>query len=287
METRILSHDYHPRSLDENRYVYAVLSRRSGGVSIGINLNPDKVCNFDCVYCQVDRRVPGNDRRVDLEILKRELTDILFKAKSGALFQQAPFSGIEKPLQNVTDIAFSGDGEPTTCPEFGKAVELAIAAKKDAGLPDLKLLLITNAAMFHRAKVKRVLSRLDENQGEIWAKLDAGTEQYYHRVDVTTIPFARILNNLLEAARQRPIVIQSLFMRLYGSPPDDAEIDAYCNRLRDIVSGGGQIKLVQIHTVARTPAQPYVTALSDKEVDAIAAQVRQIPLPAATYYSRG
>ena len=285
METRTLSYEYHPRTLDENRYVYAVLSRRSGGVSIGINLNPDKVCNFDCVYCQVDRRTPGNERRVDLKILDRELKDILFRAKSGALFTQAPFSGVERQLQNVTDIAFSGDGEPTTCPQFGEAVELAIAAKKEVGLPELKLLLITNATMFHRAKVKQVLSLLDENQGEIWAKLDAGTEHYYHRVDVTTIPFKRILNNLLEAARRRPIVIQSLFMRLYGSPPDAAEIAAYCDRLRNIMSAGGKIKLVQVHTVARAPAQPYVTALSDKEVDNIAAEVQQIPLPVTTYYS--
>jgi wyosine [tRNA(Phe)-imidazoG37] synthetase (radical SAM superfamily) len=285
MKTQTLSHEYHPRTLDENRYVYAVLSRRSGGVSIGINLNPDKVCNFDCVYCQVDRRLPGDERRVDLEILERELKDILLKAKSGALFAQPPFSGVEKQFQNITDIAFSGDGEPTTCPQFGEAVELAIAAKKEAGLPDLKLLLITNATMFHRAKVKRVLSLLDENQGEIWAKLDAGTELHYHRVDVTTIPFERILNNLLEAARRRPLVIQSLFMRLYGSPPDAAEIRAYCGRLKNIVSSGGKIKLVQIYTVARAPAQPYVAPLSDKEVDDIAAQVRQIPLPVATYYS--
>ena len=285
METRTLSHDYHPRTLDENRYVYAVLSRRAGGVSIGINLNPDKVCNFDCIYCQVDRRLPGNERRVDLEILARELKDILVKAKSGALFTQAPFREVEKELQNVTDIAFSGDGEPTTCPQFGAAVELAIAAKRQAGLSDLKLLLITNATMFHRAKVKRVLSLLDQNQGEIWAKLDAGSDRYYHRVDVTTIPFKRVLDNLLEAACHRPIVIQSLFMRIHGSPPDAAEIDAYCSRLRNIVAGGGKIKLVQVHTIARAPAQPYVTALSDKEVDAIAAQVRQIPLPVATYYS--
>ncbi|MGE5301857.1 MAG: radical SAM protein [Alphaproteobacteria bacterium] len=285
MEIRTLSHKYHPRTLDENRYVYAVLSRRAGGVSIGVNLNPDKVCNFDCIYCQVDRRLPGKERRVDLEILERELKDILVKAKSGALFTHAPFSGIEKELQNVTDIAFSGDGEPTTCPQFGEAVDLAITAKREAGLPDLKLLVITNATMFHRAKVKRVLSRLDENQGEIWAKLDAGTDRYYHRVDVTTIPFKRILDNLLEASRRRPIVIQSLFMRIHGSPPEAAEIEAYCSRLRNIVCGGGKIKLVQIHTIARPPARAYVTALSDREVDVIADRVRQIPLPVATYYS--
>ena len=43
----------HSRNLfQDNRFVYAVVSRRSGGVSIGVNLNPDKYCNFDCVYCQ-------------------------------------------------------------------------------------------------------------------------------------------------------------------------------------------------------------------------------------------
>ena len=58
-KTRVLTTQDHRRKLDENRYVYAVLSRRSGGVSIGVNLNPDKVCNFDCIYCQVDRTTPG------------------------------------------------------------------------------------------------------------------------------------------------------------------------------------------------------------------------------------
>ncbi len=48
----------HSRSWQSNRYVYPVISRRSKGLSIGVNLNPDKVCNFDCVYCCVDRTHP-------------------------------------------------------------------------------------------------------------------------------------------------------------------------------------------------------------------------------------
>ena len=65
-------HSQHERQFAENRFVYPVLSRRSGGISVGINLNPDKVCNFDCVYCQVDRKVPSVVRRVDLERLRQE-----------------------------------------------------------------------------------------------------------------------------------------------------------------------------------------------------------------------
>ena len=48
-------HTQHERRFEANRFVYPVLSRRSKGLSLGVNLNPDKVCNFDCIYCQVDR----------------------------------------------------------------------------------------------------------------------------------------------------------------------------------------------------------------------------------------
>jgi len=280
-----LSFRHHPRELAENRYVYAVLSRRSGGISIGINLNPDKACNFDCVYCQVDRTTPARFRRVDLKLLERELNDILDRSKSGRLFEEAPFAGIRKPLQKVKDIAFSGDGEPTTCRQFKEAVELAIKAKQKAGLADLKILVITNATMFHRAKVAEAFSFLDRHNGEIWAKLDAGTELYYKQVDVTTIPFQRILDNILDAAQLRPIVIQSLFMRLHGKPPAATEIEAYCNRLREITAKGGKIKLVQVYTVARRPAHTYVGALARKEVDAIAEKTRKIPLRVTSFYS--
>ncbi len=81
----------HDRLWQSNLYVYPVISRRSRGVSIGLNLNPDKACNFDCVYCQVDRTVPPAVRKVDLVVLERELTTLLELAASGALFESAPF----------------------------------------------------------------------------------------------------------------------------------------------------------------------------------------------------
>jgi len=285
MKTTVLTIHDHRRELEQNRYVYAVLSRRSDGISIGINLNPDKVCNFDCIYCQVDRTTPGRYRRVDLKVLEQELRDILARVRNGALFEHPLFAGIPEPLRRVRDIAFSGDGEPTTYPRFKETVELAIRAKEEAGLDHLKIVVITNATMFHRPRVRETLTLLDRHNGEIWAKLDAGTEEYYRLVDVTTIPLQRVLDNILEAARLRPIVIQSLFMRVYGVPPDEKEIAAYCDRLQEIVAKGGKINLVQVYTVARPPAQPYVTPLSNAEVDAIADEVRKIPLPVATFYS--
>src|ERR1700682_582404 len=81
----------HRRTFQDNRYVYAVVSRRSKGVSIGINLNPDKVCNFDCIYCQVDRKTPPITREVDLPRLGQELEDMIQSAVSGELFERERF----------------------------------------------------------------------------------------------------------------------------------------------------------------------------------------------------
>jgi wyosine [tRNA(Phe)-imidazoG37] synthetase (radical SAM superfamily) len=138
---------------------------------------------------------------------------------------------------------------------------------------DVKLVLITNASMFHRPHVRRALEILDENNGEIWAKLDAGTDEYYQLIERTKIPFRQILDNITAAAKLRSLVIQSLFMRVHGDPPTDAEIAAFCDRLNEIAAVGGQIQLIQIYTVARQPAESFVSHLSKDAVDAIAATV--------------
>src|SRR5437879_1637370 len=177
-----LIHRDHRLTFQENLYGYAVVSRRSKGVSIGVNLNPDKVCNFDCVYCQVDRKTPPLVRDVDLPRLLEELQDMLDLVTSGELFEMERFRDTPAALRRLNDIAFSGDGEPTTCPEFLEIVQAAAAIKRQRGLANVKMVLITNATMFHRFKVREALAVLDANNGEIWAKLEAGTEAYYQLV---------------------------------------------------------------------------------------------------------
>jgi wyosine [tRNA(Phe)-imidazoG37] synthetase (radical SAM superfamily) len=148
--------------------------------------------------------------------------------------------------------------------------------------------LITNASLLHRPRVRQALATLYANGGEIWAKLDAGTEDYYRHVARSAVAWRQILDNLTEAALVRPMVIQSLWMRILDKPPPPAELDAYCDRLQEIRAAGGRIKLVQIHTIARRPAEAWVAALSDGEVDAIADLVRRrTKLPVAAFYGGG
>lgn len=263
----------HGRHWQTNRYVYPVVSRRSGGISIGVNLNPDKVCNFDCVYCCVDRNIAGGPPEVDLPILQSELVAMLKMVQLGDIYNFDPFSGVAPALRRINDIAFSGDGEPTTCPQFFPVCQLAAEILQTFQLPEVKLVVITNATMLHRPTIKKALSFLDHHNGEIWVKLDAGTEAYYRQVDRSTIPFQRILDNITACAIQRPVVIQTLLMALRGAGPTSAEIAAYIQRIMEICAAGGQIKLIQIYSIARRTTEAYATALSPEALTQFGEQI--------------
>jgi wyosine [tRNA(Phe)-imidazoG37] synthetase (radical SAM superfamily) len=286
--TLLKAHESHPRHFLENLYVYPVLSRRSGGISLGINLSPHKKCNFDCLYCQVDRTPETmSDISVSLERLETELKQTLQTIISGDLFEHAPFDQTPAELRRLNDIAFSGDGEPTAEKPFMEACQICCRVKKELNLPEVKIVVITNATMMHRKNVQDALALLDSNQGEIWAKLDAGTEPFYKFIDKTTIPFQKVLDNIVEMARIRPVVIQTLFTRVDGQRISKDEVQAYAHRLQEIQASGGQVSEIQLHTIARKPAYAKVSALSNSELDAVAEEISQsIDLPLRKSYGR-
>lgn len=281
-----LSEQNHPRQFRTNAYVYPVLSRRSKGVSVGINLNPDKVCNFDCIYCQVDRTKTPQEFFVGLPKLVIELQTVLEGLRPGGwMWSEPEFATVPNEKRRVSDIAFSGDGEPTTFRNFAEVIERCVAVKEGAGHAGAKVVLITNATGFSRPEVKRGLEIMAAHHGEIWAKLDAGSAEYFALIDNTTFPFQTVLANILDVATRYEIVIQSCFMRVKGSGPSSAEIGEFVARLREIVTRGGRIRMVQVYTLARNPALSIVSSLSNAEVDAIAERVRgEAGLAAEAYY---
>jgi wyosine [tRNA(Phe)-imidazoG37] synthetase (radical SAM superfamily) len=255
-------------------------------LSIGVNLNPDAACNFDCIYCQVDRTIPPRVREVMVDRLAEELSNLVSDALNGTLFADPDFADVSPSLRVLRDIAFSGDGEPTTCQQFAECVEVAARVRREAGLHDARIVLITDACYLTRPETLRGLRILDENNGQIWAKLDAGTEDYYQLVNRPNYPLRHVIENITAAARVRPIVIQSLFMRIHGAPPEEAELLAYADRLNEVLRAGGRLDYVQIYTIARRPAQPHVEALSDAEVDHIVELTRRrTGLRAEPYYA--
>jgi wyosine [tRNA(Phe)-imidazoG37] synthetase (radical SAM superfamily) len=275
----------HERRWRDNRYAYAVVSRRSRGVSVGINLNPRKACNFNCIYCQVDRHEKAAIHKVDLDRLGGEIDRVLAAERDGSLYSAAPFDLLRPEERGVRDIAFSGNGEPTAFRRFGDAVRIAVDARRRFGLDSTRIVLITNAAYLKRASLQPALRLLDENNGQIWAKLDAGSEEYFRLVNRSKASLSTILDNILHAARTRPVVIQSLWFRLHGGYPPEHEFETFCGRLRALLDAGGQIEGVQLYTIARSPAESCVTALSNEEVDRLADLLRaHVPVPVETYY---
>ncbi len=278
----------HRRQWRSCRYVYPVVSRRARGLSIGVNVNLDKACNFACLYCQIDRSARRKHHAVDLDVLERELLLALDEALSGRLWDEDRFASTAAALRRVNDIAFSGDGEPTCLDNFDRAVAVAADARRRKNAPDVKIVVITNSTRLDSDPFARALPILAANNGEIWAKLDAGTDAFFQRVNRPhpVIPLDRIVSNIARVAREQPVVIQSLFFRLDGSPPPPAEIDAYCDRLNDILAAGGKVRLVQAHTVARAPASPSVTSLDEAELDRIADRIRtRAAVRVETFYS--
>ena len=262
----------HSRSFEGLRYVYPVLSRRSGGLSIGVNLNPDKRCNFDCVYCQVDRMNPPRVLHVDLEILAEELEALLARVRDGRIWSHPRLSDTPEKLRRLNDIAFSGDGEPTTEKNFRGAVALTVDLLRREDLSDVAPILITDAACLHHQRVRDGLDLMHAQGGIIWAKLDAGSEEHYRRVNRSLVPFSRVLANLSMAVGHYRVVVQSLFFRADGVAPPEEEFEAYCER-REEIEAEGPLAEVHIYTVARTPAEPWCTPLSDAEVDTIVERV--------------
>ena len=279
----------HPRVWRDFDYVYPVISRRSRGVSIGVNLNIDKACNFDCIYCCVDRSVAPKRNDVDLHQMIEELDWMITWVTSGRIWEDPHFESTREDFRRLNDIAFSGDGEPTAYSGFAEACEKVAVLKQLHQLDDTRIVVITNGTLLHKPSVQEGLDVLDKNNGEYWVKLDAGTEDYYQKIERTGVPLAKVLENIVLCGKQREIVIQSLFMCVDGEDLPDEEYDAYINCLQQVLDQGAQIKDVQLYTVARQTAVDGVTALSDEHVDSLKKRLNEaIPgLPCDVYYGVG
>ena len=264
-----------PRNSLSNRFVYAVISQRARGLSIGINLNPDKKCNFDCVYCEVDRDTPGRERRVDVRVMGEELENLLMRVQEGRLRELPGFSHLPDELLQLKEVALSGDGEPTLCPNFEEVVREVFYHRSTGRCPFFKIVLITNGTGLDLPEVGKGLKLLS-HEDEIWVKLDAGTQEHMTRVNRAEIPLWRVLDNILAVAKKRPVVIQSLFPLMNGQEPPPAEIEQYVLRLKELKSAGAQISMVQVYSAHRPPHRPNCEHLPLKSLSHIARRVREV-----------
>ena len=261
-----------PRDLLGNRFVYAVISSRAGGLSLGVNMNPDRHCNFDCSYCEVDRHTPATESRLVVDVMAAELRRAIHSVQQGQLRHRPSYQSLPDELLKLRHVALSGDGEPTLAENFVEAVQAVVRVRALGGF--FKIVLITNGTGLDQPQVLRGLELLTKSD-EIWIKLDGGTQGFIDKVNRPDVPLEKILANIQLLGHQRPVVIQSLFAAIHGDEPPFDEIKQYAQRLKELKDAGAQISLVQIYSAARPGAHSEWGHLPLRVLSQIAQTVRQ------------
>lgn len=250
----------HSRDSAGLTYVYPVLSRRAGGVSIGINLNPNNACNWHCVYCQVPNLVRGEAPPIDPNRFEAELRSVLGEVADGRFFERYQ---VPEALRTIRDIAISGNGEPTSCRELGRVIEIIAAICRECGLVGgLKRVLISNGSLMQRPETQLALRRWSELGGEVWFKLDSATEAGIRRINGANLKPAVVLRNLEASARACPTWIQTCMFQYDGAPPSPDEQRAYLDFLAECGRREMPLEGVLLYGLARPSLQEEAGRLS-------------------------
>lgn len=277
MDERTLKVNEHRRDIAGLTYVYPVISRRAGGVSVGINLNTNNACNWRCIYCQVPDLRLGAAPAVDLSLLEKELREFLHELLHGDFMS----SQVPEGARRINDIALSGNGEPTSAAEFAQVVELVARLKQELVLPaHIKLVLITNGSLLQREYVQQGLRRMSQENGEIWFKLDRASEQGMLRVNDTRTTLDKVREHLAIALACCPNTwLQTCWFALDGQVPAVSDEDDYLAFLDASIRSGVRPRGVLLYGIARASMQaeaPRLAALSAQQMAHFAARIRAL-----------
>lgn len=253
--TQLSIHD-HCRETTGMTYVYPVVSRRAGGVSVGVNLNPNNACNWRCIYCQVPGLKRGGPPMIDLNRLAEELRNLLDWLYVGDYLERH----VPPEARRVVDIAFSGNGEPTSATEFPQAVDMVRCVLDEFALPVLpQLRLITNGSLLDRASVRRGIALLGQCGGETWFKVDAVGATAMRRINGVGYPPETVLRRLETCGRLCPTWVQTCAFALDGQAPGEAAQRAYVEL---IGRAAGYLSGVHLYGLARPSLQPEAPRLA-------------------------
>lgn len=269
----------HNRDSAGMTYVYPVVSRRAGGVSVGVNLNPNNACNWACVYCQVPGLTRGTAPEIDLAQLEAELRTMLADIVHGDFMQ----TRVPESARRLNDIALSGNGEPTSAKAFPQVIELIGRVMNDFDLVGkIKLVLITNGSLADRPRVQESLRKMATLNGEVWFKFDSATATGMRGINQTRISPDRQFARLAIAARLCPTWLQSCVFALDGAPPSEAEQAAYLAAAARIRQQSIPVQGVLLYGLARPSMQPQasrLSALPAEWLEAFAEKIRAAGLP--------
>lgn len=268
----------HDRDSANLRYVYPVISRRAGGVSVGINLNPNNACNWRCIYCQVPELTRGTAPQIDLVMLENELRNFLHELLHGDFMQ----TRVPEGSRRINDIALSGNGEPTSATEFVQVIEIIARLRREMALPsDLKTVLITNGSLLFRSNVQQGLRVLAPLNGEVWFKLDRASSEGMLRINDTHASMNKVRSNLIASIACCPTWLQTCWFGIDDKPPIQKDEDDYLEFISSLLKEGHKPQGVLLYTLARPSLQAEasrLTALPEAHLQGFAARIRQLGL---------
>lgn len=259
-------------------YVYPVISRRAGGVSVGINLNTNNACNWRCIYCQVPDLKLGTAPPVDLLLLEHELRDFLQELLHGDFMQRR----VPEEARRINDIALSGNGEPTSAREFVQVIDVIERVRTEMRVPDaIKTVLITNGSLIHRADVQAGLARMSRINGEVWLKLDRASAAGMLQVNDTRASLEQVSKSIVTAAGLCATWLQTCWFALDGKAPSLQEEDQYLELVSGLLAERCPLQGVLLYTLARPSLQaeaPRLAALSLQQMQHFARRIEQLGL---------
>jgi len=250
------------RQREKGIIIYPVYSRRSDGLSIGINLFPgEKCCTFNCPYCEVFPFT--NDTVFSLSCMEEDLRSEI----TSAIKQNIP----------IKDICFSGNGEPSLSPFFGDALKIASKVRNEMAA-FANLVLITNGTGLLQMQIFSLLKEAacEKNSAlDIWLKFDAGTEGWYKKMNRSEIIHNELIAKIKEFAYNAPVTLQTMLCAIEGSvPPPDEEM--IWEKMAVYLAGSGNIRKVQIYGKARpSPEDPLSSRLPAEYLESRASNLRR------------
>ena len=269
----------HDRNSAALRYVYPVVSRRAGGISVGINLNPNNACNWRCIYCQVPDLTRGSAPPIDLALLENELRGFLNELLHGNFMQNR----VPEGMRRINDIALSGNGEPTSAAEFAQVIELIGRVRSETGLPGaVKTVLITNGSLLYRSEVQQGLRAMAQLNGEVWFKLDRASETGMRLINDTSIRMSKVRDHLIAAIALCPTWLQTCWFALDGKPPSRQDEDDYLEFISALLRDGYKPQGVMLYDLARPSLQAEAPRLSNlplENLQAFAGRIGKLGLP--------
>jgi len=275
---KILDVVNHDRDSAALRYVYPVISRRAGGVSVGVNLNPNNACNWRCIYCQVPDLTRGTAPTIDLTVLESELRGFFVELLHGDFMQ----TRVPEEARRINDIALSGNGEPTSSAEFAQVIELIARVRAEVALPQtVKTVLITNGSLLHRSSVQQGLREMAKLNGEVWFKLDRASAAGMRLINDTKTSIGKVRDNLIAAIACCPTWLQTCWFALDGEPPSRQDEDDYLEFVSALLRDGHKPQGVLLYTLARPSMQaeaPRLSALTAERLQAFAERIGKLGL---------